>query len=251
MSFLYWSIIFVIIKVIPKNVTELIIPPLFFDFPRPEKTNVIHIGPLVNVNRDNLILDGRYINVISHIQNLKQKDKDVTFIYASLGTMSEVSPTREKKFINALLKYCISNKNSHIVFSVGNNYDMRKLPVIPENLHIFNSIPQLNVLKYCDLMITHGGMNTLTECILNKVPVIVYPLAKNWDQNGNAARVAYHGIGIKGSFKKISAINLKKNIEKMLKNYHYYKANMIEMNEKIELEKIYKECVQMVELLIK
>lgn len=106
----------------------------------------------------------------------------------------------------ALLKYCHSNKNRPIVFSVGNNYDIHKLPVIPENLYIFNHIPQLDILKQCDLMITHGGMNTLTECILNKVPVIVYPFAKHWDQNGNAARVVYHGIGIRGNFKKISAI---------------------------------------------
>ena len=238
-------------KVIPKNVTELIIPPLPFDFPRPEKPNVIHIGPLVNINRDNQILDGRYINVINHIKNLKQKDKNVTFIYASLGTMSEVSPAREKKFINALLKHCNSNKSCHIVFSVGNNYDIHKLPVIPENLHIFNKIPQLDILKHCDLMITHGGMNSLTECVLNKVPAIVYPLAKHWDQNGNAARVAYHGIGIRGSFKKISAKNLQANIEKMLANYNFYKANMINMNEKMDIEKAAKECVKIVEALIK
>jgi len=238
-------------KVISRNIIELIIPPLPFDFPRPEKNNVIHIGPLVNINRDNLILDGRYINVVNHIQNLKQKDEGVAFIYASLGTMSEVSPSREKKFINVLLKYCHSNKNSHIVFSAGNNYDIHKLPAIPENLHIFNSVPQLDVLKYCDFMITHGGMNTLTECILNKVPVIVYPLAKDWDQNGNAARVAYHGIGIKDSFNKISEKNLKNNIDKMLKNYNYYKTNLISMNEKMDIEKAAKECVRIVESLIK
>jgi len=238
-------------KVIPKNVIELIIPPLPFDFPRPEKPNVIHIGPLVNINRDNQILDGRYINVINHIENLKQKDKGVVFIYASLGTMSEVSPAREKKFVNALLKYCHSNKNNQIIFSVGNNYDIHKLPAVPENLHIFHSIPQLDILKHCDLMITHGGMNTLTECILNKVPVVVYPLARKWDQNGNAARVAYHGIGIRDSFKRISAKNLKRNIEKILKDYNYYKTNLISMNEKMDIEKAAKECVQIVESLIK
>jgi len=238
-------------KVIPKNVTELIIPPLPFDFPRPEKPNVVHIGPLVNANRDNLILDGRYMDVINHIKNLKQKDKGIDFIYASLGTMSEISPAREKKFINVLLKYCHLNKNNNIVFSVGNNYDISKLPSIPENLYIFHSIPQLDILKHCDLMITHGGMNTLTECIVNKVPVIVYPLAKHWDQNGNAARVAYHGIGIRENFKNISAKNLKRNIEKILTNYNYYKTNLISMNEKMDIEKAAKECVEIVESLIK
>ena len=238
-------------KVIPKNVIELIIPPLAFDFPRPPKPNVIHIGPLINMNRDNQILDGRYMEVIHHIKDLKQKNKNTVFIYASLGTMSEVSPTREKKFINVLLKYCKSNRNHYIVFSVGNNYDIHKLPDVPENLHIFNTIPQLDILKHCDLMITHGGMNTLTECILNKVPVIVYPLAKNWDQNGNAARVAYHGIGIRGSFKRISVKNLKRNIEKILTDYNYYQANLISMNEKMDIEKASKRCVKIVESLIK
>ena len=238
-------------KVIPKGVTELIIPPLCFDFPRPEKKNVIHIGPLVNMNRDDANLDTRYVNIVKRIRELKQDNHDILFIYASLGTMSEASPTREKKFIRSLLEYCSSNKKSHVVFSVGKNYDILNLPALPDNLYILNHVPQLDILKYCDLMITHGGMNTLTECILNNVPVIVYPLAKNWDQNGNAARVVYHEIGVRGNFHRISANNLKKNVAMISENYSSYKENLRKMNSEFNIEEIAQRAVQIVESFIK
>lgn len=237
-------------KLVPKGTLELVIPPLCFDFPRPEKANAIYIGPLVDMSRDRLSLDGRYVNVIIDIKSLKQKNKDILFIYVSLGTMSAANLKRERKFINMLLEFCKFNKKYQIVFSVGNNYDIQNFPALPDNLHVFKSVPQLDILRYCDLMITHGGMNTLTECILNEVPIIVYPLAGNWDQNGNAARVAYHGIGIKDSFRKISARNLEKNINRISEKYDYYKRNIMEMNARLDMEGVAQRAVKIVESFI-
>ena len=45
-------------------------------------------------------------------------------------------------------------------------------------------------------MINHGGLGTIKECIYFGVPMIVFPMMR--DQPGNAARVAYHGLGIVG-----------------------------------------------------
>ena len=60
------------LKVTPINVVELIIPPPAFDFPRPAKENVIHIGPLVDLERDCLISDKGYLRVTEEIKRVKQ-----------------------------------------------------------------------------------------------------------------------------------------------------------------------------------
>ena len=55
-------------------------------------------------------------------------------------------------------------------------------------------------------MITHGGLGTIKECILLGVPMVVFPLMR--DQPFNAARVAYHGIGLRGDTSHPSVENV-------------------------------------------
>ncbi|MGW1726767.1 glycosyltransferase [Streptomyces sp. NPDC002306] len=56
-------------------------------------------------------------------------------------------------------------------------------------------LPQPHVLPGCDLLITHGGSNTLGEGIAAGLPMIVLPLFR--DQYDNAQRVADLGYGVR------------------------------------------------------
>jgi UDP:flavonoid glycosyltransferase YjiC (YdhE family) len=56
-------------------------------------------------------------------------------------------------------------------------------------------VPQTKILPHVDLVITHGGNNTFTECLDAGTPMVVLPLF--WDQYDNAQRAHELGFGVR------------------------------------------------------
>jgi UDP:flavonoid glycosyltransferase YjiC (YdhE family) len=56
-------------------------------------------------------------------------------------------------------------------------------------------LPQPAILPMVDLVITHGGNNTTTECFHHGKPMVAMPVF--WDQYDNAQRVDETGFGVR------------------------------------------------------
>jgi zeaxanthin glucosyltransferase len=216
-----------------KELSRIIISPAAFDFPHPEKEMVYRVGPLVDIKRDGNISEARYSILLARIEATK-KDNNGFVVYCSLGTISSNFKKEVTKFFKKMVQVSKSNADYLFILSTGKDFNINDLYPIPDNLFVFDFVPQVNLLHYCDLMITHGGMNSITECIYNDVPMLIYPLSPHWDQPGNSARAVFHGLGLRGKIKKDSAKMISKKLNRIKSNHGYYLKNVTEMKKKFE-----------------
>lgn len=116
-------------------------------------------------------------------------NEDKKVIYISLGTIFNNSI----EFYECCFKaFC--NMNVKVIMSVGRKIDISIFKNIPSNFIVRNYVPQLEVLKYADVFITHGGMNSTNEGLYFNIPLILIP--QSVDQPFVANRVAELGAGI-------------------------------------------------------
>ena len=112
---------------------------------------------------------------------------DGALVYLSLGSLGSADVELMQRLIDVLGR----TRHRYIV-SKGPLHDMFDLP---PNMWGAQQVPQTNVLPHVDLVITHGGNNTTTECFHFGKPMIVLPLF--WDQYDNAQRVHETGYGVR------------------------------------------------------
>src|SRR5206468_3205603 len=77
-----------------------------------------------------------------------------------------------------------------VVVSMGPQHEELRLA---DNMVGEEFLPQPALLPQVDLVITHGGNNTVTESLHFGKPLVVLPLF--WDQHDNAQRMQELGLG--------------------------------------------------------
>jgi len=96
-----------------------------------------------------------------------------------------------------------SREDWQLVMVVGPHISADALHSVPANAVLVDEAPQSQLLKRASLAITHGGLNTVKDCILLGVPMLVFPI---WgDQFGTALRVAFHGLGLTTELRSATA----------------------------------------------
>jgi zeaxanthin glucosyltransferase len=99
-------------------------------------------------------------------------------------------------------------------------------------------------------MINHGGLNSITECVFNEIPVIAYPPSHQADHSCNSAKVVYHGLGLRGKIRRDSPRTILKKINQIKDNLEGYKNNIRQMKEKFERKNQSTEVVTIIESII-
>jgi len=223
------------------NIREIIMSPLSFDFPgRRRQRHQYYAGLCLN----DLSSEPYYAEYENFIKTIPI---DVKVVYCSLGTLSLIHFNQHQRFYKILINV-FKERSEHLIISLG-QFDKIKLGVLPDNVHAFNAVHQNAVLSNASLMITHGGLNSVLECIHHEVPMLVLPLNNIWDQNGNAARVVYHGLGLRESILKLTEKRLSA-VANSLMNNQIYQANLKQMKLHIDLDKNKVDVVDVIEKIV-
>ena len=106
-------------------------------------------------------------------------------IYVSLGSLGSGDVPLMQRLVETLAqtphRYIVSKGPQHESYELADNMSGEEF------------LPQAALLPAVDLVITHGGNNTVTESLHYGKPMVVLPLF--WDQHDNAQRVDETGLG--------------------------------------------------------
>jgi UDP:flavonoid glycosyltransferase YjiC (YdhE family) len=112
-------------------------------------------------------------------------ERDGALIYLSLGSLGSADVGLMQRLVDLL-----ATTEHRVIVSKGPLADQITLR---EGQTGEGFLPQPAILPQVDLVITHGGNNTVTEAFHHGKPMIVLPLF--WDQVDNAQRVDETGFG--------------------------------------------------------
>lgn len=118
-----------------------------------------------------------------------QKEKERPLVYISLGTVVNDKPDFYSKCIAAL-----KDLNVDVIISCGTYLDIKTLGELSENIKVYPSVNQLDVLSKADAFITHCGMNSVSESLYMATPMVLYPQTN--EQIAVARRAKEIGAGM-------------------------------------------------------
>ena len=204
------------------HLPEFILSPREFEYPNSSMLPHQHfIGSLIDHSRIETI-DEKWINDESEIFRLSQSR---TLIYCSFGSLPlEDEVEAIQNLVSSLGQLAMKNNYICVVSSGNKKISARQTPH-DSNIFYYEQVPQLRLLQHARLFITHGGLNSLKEAIDAGVPMLVYPVNKDYDLPGNAARVAYHQLGLILNVDTFDEPELQHKISELLAN-DIYKRNI-------------------------
>ena len=218
-----------------------------FDFPHTPLPHHHRVGPMINLDRIEVIKtdEDRTANQInSLLSGHRNNATQSKLIYCGFGAYHSGDTGFLIKLIGALGE----NTSWKVILGLGDRVEPSSLGRLPSNIFAFNWVPQLRALKFADCAVIHGGISSINECIALGVPMLVFPF-NAMDQNGNAARVAYHHVGIVGDRNNDNSVEIRKNVETLL-NDTTYASNILQMRSYFDRDRRENKAVKTIESMI-
>lgn len=183
-----------------------------FEFPHRPSPEVRYVGPLLLENRGEAPLDiAEQVSLESLYAARSQSQKRRRLLYAAFGSFF----TADHDLLRRLLQAVARHPDWDLILSLGGRSLPGELRPLPDNVHAFDWLPQPQVLRQVDAAVTHGGINTIDECILGGVPMLIY-CGGETDMAGNTARVVHHGLGLAGNGRRDSPQVIARHLERLL-----------------------------------
>jgi MGT family glycosyltransferase len=171
------------------------LPELEF-MPRANAAN-LYVYPAEADYLDVRPLDGSWTRMDSSVREtdddyvipaeVADRPDDSALIYLSLGSLGGADVDLMQRLVDVLA----TTRHRYIV-SKGPQADRITLP---DTMVGAQMLPQTKVIPQVDLVISHGGNNTVTETLHFGKPLVVLPLF--WDQYENAQRIDELGFGVR------------------------------------------------------
>ena len=128
-------------------------------------------------------------------------DPQKPLILCSLGSSAFFYP-HSRRFFQAVIAASKLKSEWQFVLHLGSDGEPERFGQPEANLLICKQVPQLALLRRAAVMVTHGGINSIMECINFQVPMVVIPGLR--DQPGNTTRAVYHGLALTASMARIT-----------------------------------------------
>jgi zeaxanthin glucosyltransferase len=178
------------------------------DFPRSELPPTFHyVGPFARKERSDFTLPA----------------SERMTVYATLGTLQGSRVSLFRKIAAACAR-----QRLRLILTHGGLAKDRPMK-LPGDTLVFDWLPQRAALAQADLVVCHGGMNSVLDTLSVGLPLIVIPLA--FEQPGIAARIAYSGAGLTLS-RRASARSLGRSLAR-LRDDPSFRANAKRLREEI------------------
>ena len=107
-------------------------------------------------------------------------------VYISMGTVNQ-----NREFYRNCI-HVLGQTDWQVIISMGTNTEHFK--DLPDNIQVYESVDQMAVLSIADAFITHCGMNSASEGLYYRVPLVLFPQTP--EQGAVAKRAEELGAGV-------------------------------------------------------
>ena len=185
---------------------------LEFEFPHQPPERVQYVGPMVLGDRtDRQVRSGDQTELEALFTRRRQAGEERRLIFAVFGSVFST----DRALLQRLVGVVRERPDWDLVISLSGRVPPADLGPLPEGVHAFPWVPQMDVLHHADVVVTHGGINTIDECVVCGVPMLVY-CGGETDMAGNTARIEYHGIGIAGDHRRDGTEDIRHHLDRLL-----------------------------------
>jgi len=195
------------VKALPKLITY----PRALEYPwkKPKAGEYYEAMPFER-NESHLLSD-EYCQLMAKLRLVKLQNPAIKVVYANFGTTGLNNTSTALQALDKLIAVIQDMPNIRLIVSTNfiKNTDTN-------NVYCLENVPQLDLLQHCDLMVSHGGLNSICECLQADVPMLLCPLSHKADHFGNAARVVYHSLGLTENLAIQTPQSIKTKIETVL-----------------------------------